>query len=170
MKKKLELYIYEIAKGLYFLSDQEEGVVKTVENPSLALRFVPEGTMKKKMTSFFIGADSTVNRLPGKFIKLSRARNRFLKSNQKNRKVKPYIFDEFHDLPQNIKINKLPLSGSGKSSIFSTVFWTYHCTCGAHYQGIYDRFKYEKHTLPIKKCPDCEKTVEEVVWLDYGKR
>jgi hypothetical protein len=169
MRKKIEPYIYGIAKGLYFLSGQEEGVVKTVENPNLALRFVPGETTKKKMTSFLIGEDSTVNRLPGKFIKLSRARNRFLKSNQKNHKVKTYIFDEFHNLPQNIEINKLPLSGTGKSSMFSTVFWAYHCTCGANYQGIYDRFKYEKHTIPIKKCPDCEKAVEEVVWIDYGK-
>ena len=121
------------------------------------------------MTSFFIGADATVNRLPGKFIKLSRARNRFLNSSKNlNYKVKPYNFDEFHDFPQNISINKLPLSG--KSSIFSTVFWAYHCTCGAHYQGIYDRFKYKKHTIPIKKCPDCGKAVEEVVWIDYGRR
>lgn len=65
MRKKIEPYIYEIAKGLYFLSGQEEGVVKTVENPNLALRFVLGETTKKKMTSFLIGADSTVNRLPG---------------------------------------------------------------------------------------------------------
>ncbi|MCG3097833.1 hypothetical protein L8T26_11130, partial [Lactococcus petauri] len=111
MRKKIEPYIYEIAKGLYFLSGQEEGVVKTVENPNLALRFVPGETTKKKMTSFLIGADSTVNRLPGKFIKLSRARNRFLKSNEQNKlKVKAYNFDEFHNLP--IAINKLPLSGN----------------------------------------------------------
>lgn len=167
MRKKIEPYIYEIAKGLYFLSSQEEGVVKTVENPNLALRFVPGETTKKKMTSFLIGADSTVNRLPGKFIKLSRARNRFLKLNKKI-KVKAYNFDEFHNLP--IAINKLPLSGTGKSSMFSTVFWAYHCTCGAHYQGIYNRFKYEKHTIPIKKCPDCGKAVEEVTWIDYGKK
>ncbi|MDG6112248.1 MULTISPECIES: hypothetical protein [Lactococcus] len=163
MRKKIEPYIYEIAKGLYFLSGQEEGVVKTVENPNLALRFVPGETTKKKMTSFLIGADSTVNRLPGKFIKLSRARNRFLKSNEQNKlKVKAYNFDEFHNLP--IAINKLPLSGN--SSILPTVFWAYHCTCGAHYQGIYDRFKY---TIPIVKCEDCGKAVEEVTWIDYGK-
>lgn len=113
------------------------------------------------MTSFLIGADSTVNRLPGKFIKLSRARNRFLKSNKQNKlKVKAYNFDEFHNLP--IAINKLPLSGN--SSILPTVFWAYHCTCGAHYQGIYDRFKY---TIPIVKCEDCGKEVKEIILKSF---
>ena len=59
---------------------------------------------------------------------------------------------------------------AGKSNWFTTVFWAYHCECGAHYQGIYDKFKYQsnKETLPIQNCPDCGKAIDQVNWLDYG--
>lgn len=60
--------------------------------------------------------------------------------------------------------------GAGKSNWFPPVFWSYHCDCGAWYQGIYNKFKYQSNqeTLPIKNCPDCKKAIDQVNWLDYG--
>lgn len=41
MKKNIEVYIYEISRGLYFMSAQEAEIIRATMKPNYALQFVP---------------------------------------------------------------------------------------------------------------------------------
>lgn len=43
------------------------------------------------------------------------------------------------------------------------IFWVYNCTCGAHYQGVYDQLKYGKNKLPMENCDNCGNEVKEII-------
>lgn len=54
---------------------------------------------------------------------------------------------------------------AGRSNWSQTVLWAYHCECGAHYQGVYNKLNYQSinKTLPISKCPKCGKAIDQVI-------
>lgn len=80
MKKNIDVYIYEISRGLYFMSVQEAGIIRATMNPNYALQFVPSEEVNLKMTSFFTNADSSVEKLSGRFVKLKKAKQKYQKS------------------------------------------------------------------------------------------
>lgn len=47
------------------------------------------------------------------------------------------------------------------------IFWVYNCTCGAHYQGVYDQLKYEENKLPKENCDNCGKEVKEIILKSF---
>jgi|GEM_PF-4791476 len=89
------------------------------------------------------------------------------KSKKRKKAHRYYVSDEINDTKPHLITGTM---SAGKSNMFPTLFWGYHCTCGAHYQGIFEQFKYQanKNVLPIQNCPQCGKVVYKVSWLDYG--
>lgn len=65
------------------------------------------------------------------------------------------MLNQFMRINMNRKNNDLIFSSmsAGRSNWFPPVFWAYHCECGANYQGIYDKFKYQsnKKNITAKK-------------------
>lgn len=47
------------------------------------------------------------------------------------------------------------------------IFWVYNCTCGAHYQGVYDQLKYGENKFPMGNCDNCGKEVKEIILKSF---